>query len=190
LPNDSTRRFTLVDAMILIAAAAIGLASARSMPLLRPSSSLPRANLQRALSTVTYGSSIAFPTVMAFTVATLALRSRRPRPRLRKILREPGAVGCTAATFSLLLTLIMLTPTSIFVAGNSPSIGMWLVDVWIQAPRVTGSVVASVWFVQALSGRWRAGREWIDRLGRVVASCWLLALALRAAMIWASLLDL
>ncbi len=36
-----------------------------------------------------------------------------------------------------------------------------------------GPVVAAVWLLLALSGRWRPERSWIDRLGRVVGATWI-----------------
>ena len=53
-------------------------------------------------------------------------------------------------------------------------------DLWAQkylsdeAFMYIGLAVASVWFVQYSSGRWRKPADWLDSWGRVVGACWIL----------------
>jgi hypothetical protein len=49
--------------------------------------------------------------------------------------------------------------------------------------RSCGPAVAAVWFVLALSGRWRPERSWIDRLGRLVGASWIVISILTALSI-------
>jgi hypothetical protein len=35
--------------------------------------------------------------------------------------------------------------------------------------------VAGAWLALALSGRWRPERDWLDRAGRVLGVCWIVA---------------
>src|SRR4051794_31354825 len=92
------RLFELTDAMILVVAAAMGLAANRVD--WDSSGSMPGQNL--------YGSIRRFldlttPHVAALTVASMAMLLRRPRPPLRRLFRSPGAVACTVATAALVL---------------------------------------------------------------------------------------
>jgi hypothetical protein len=48
------------------------------------------------------------PFLATWTVAFLAIRLRRPRPALRRCLREPGMVGCCAATVGILVNVFWM----------------------------------------------------------------------------------
>lgn len=191
------RRFTLLDAMVLVMAAGVGLALAQHLrshdrPSPAPVAVIksvpgPRAfsypRLRGAISSAVTGSALVFPSVLTFTFATLALRFRHPRPCLARIFRQPGAVGCSAAILSFLLALLTLAPSTLHSLG-SPIYGAWMVNAWLHTSRMTGVAVASAWLALALSGRWRSERTWVDRLGQAVSASWIAAIALEAIAVW------
>jgi hypothetical protein len=201
------RPFTLLDSMVLIMAAAIGLALARyplgrflerSSPTVatspgapsRPvasSPSSPLAGIHRAVSVVTEGSTLVYPLVLTFTFAALVLRFKHPRPRLRRLFRQPGVVGCFAAILSFVIAFLILTPDTLrFV---SPSIfNRWMFNISLVTSRMTGLAVASAWLAQALCGQWRPERTWVDRFGQVAAGSWIFAIVLEVASVWKFLL--
>ena len=95
------RNFSLLDAMVLIAATAVGLAIDRyywsKVPLWAGPMRWPLRGFIAA------GIIFSAPLAGMFTIAVLALQLRRPRYRLRRLLRRPGTAACWAATTALAL---------------------------------------------------------------------------------------
>src|SRR5262245_48409691 len=100
------RYFTLVDAIILIAAAAVGLA------LLRPAFNelkflgefmLGKSGWEGIAMSFLYRLLYAPPLLIAWSVGTLALSLRQPRPPLHILTRSAGFVVNTAVLVGLLL---------------------------------------------------------------------------------------
>ncbi len=92
------RRFSLIDAVALIAATAIGLALQR--PALIPLNARNMSFSGRwpwLESGIFHGLIYATPVLFAWSVATLVLSLRQPRPSFRSIARSPGFVMNTAA---------------------------------------------------------------------------------------------
>ena len=103
------RKFTLLDAVILLAATAIGLAGVREYfdMLFTQSFRLPSGGWTPGaiLGHIPRVLEILFPLLVAWTPAVLVLRLRRPRPVLRRLFLQPGASACGAITLALVLGL-------------------------------------------------------------------------------------
>jgi hypothetical protein len=113
VPSGATERaFSVADALVLIGAAAAGLALVRGWQ--EPywcsihigfypgqTSSLAR-RIQHAFSV---GISWTIPFAMTLTIALVALRFRSPRPTFRRIARQPGAVACASALAAIAFRL-------------------------------------------------------------------------------------
>jgi hypothetical protein len=180
------RPFCLADSMILVVAAAVGMAFNR----VDWDISVPMAN-QNLYEAIRCFVELTTPYLAALTVASLAMLLRRPRPPLRRLFRSPGAVACTVATAALVLVAcwaasataasraimfsqnVRLLPnrggTGRGGAISDPLTGRLLVVYGDQV----GFAVAGAWLSLMLAGRWRPERTWIDRLGRAVGWCWL-----------------
>jgi hypothetical protein len=99
------RRFTLIDAMVLIAATALALVPIRYGDSFGLLESIPSTSALEWLSFFAYGSYwILTPLLVAWSLALWALRFRQPRPRLRRLFRQPGMTATTA----ILLTVLLL----------------------------------------------------------------------------------
>jgi len=167
----SPRRFTLADAMILVAAMAIGFAWSRAfVAILRdPSSAIPHAVL-RALFWI----QAAQPCLMTLFLATLICRLRPPRPPLKRLIRQPGLVASAAAVFVYSLDSIL---TGLHQAANVAlsyfglTLGIVRTSWFLYWAVVYG--IACSWILLAVSRRWRAEPSWVDRLGRVLGATWL-----------------
>jgi hypothetical protein len=196
------RRFNLLDAMILIVAAAVGLALTRftlhdpnsnsapptpTAPTVAPTShSLPAlVELRQIITTVVRSSVSVYPSIMTFTIATLFLRFRQPRPPFRLIFRQPGVVGCSAAVLALMVAILTLTPSTIHSYGY-PNFHGWLFNVWLLVSRGAGMTIAGAWLTLSLGRRWRPEQSWVDRMGRVLSVAWIVALLLEIAAVWSS----
>lgn len=139
---------------------------------------------------------VAAPFALMWTLAILGLRLPRPRPRWRRLVRQPGLVAGMAVAAALVVRLIG------YAILRLRLIGQGLVNIYYQgdinggptistnAPRnseflmfgyshamnslaVIGVAVASSWMLLGISGRWRAERSWIDRAGRALGICWI-----------------
>ena len=155
------RRFTLLDGMILIAGAAVWFAGFRS--------SKSRVNwIHTARS---YSDSL----LMLASCLVLIFRLRRPRPPIRVLARQPGAVACFAAVAShfkslcvaLLMSLIMGDADEFSRAGSA---------IWhslSSASTGPSNVVLVCWILLAASRRWLAEPGWIDRPGKVLGWLWI-----------------
>ncbi len=106
-PQRTGRRFTLLDAIVVVAATAIAFAMVRgwqnprwcAMPRgLSVFNTAPSSGRLLHYS-VSRWISWTIPFAMTFSAALLALRFRSPRPRLARIVCQPGAVACAAALF-------------------------------------------------------------------------------------------
>ncbi len=207
--NDATvvrhRKPTLLDAMILVVAVAVGLALTRyplgyQLPRLpvataaiapsAPVGAARTAPIHQMIIQVVAASAYVYPSVLTLTVAALVLRFIRPRPSVRRILRQPGAVGCAVAVFCCLLILPDRIPEILSWRGKGNLDWRDFFNLSLNTARMTGLAVASAWLALALGGRWRAERTWIDWLGQVVAGAWIVALVLEIAAVWTSRLGL
>ncbi len=196
------RTFRLSDAMVLITATAVGLAifkpyyGVTRVYWLPPVRFAPRflGRVNGLWSCLV----LASPFAIAWTLAILGLRLRRPRPRWRRLIRQPGLVaGLLAAT--VLVFRLAGFATMCWRVGNDPRLAVWNprldrpggcivagdpgllwfdTDHFLGTMAMIGLAVASSWMLMRASGRWRPERSWIDRAGRVLGWCWIAALPL------------
>ena len=169
------RTFNLLDAMVLIAATAAGFAVMRNCspeeftsqytPIPPPTwlnwSSVVASNCALYLS----------PIPAAWTVATLLLRFRSPRPPLRRLMRQPGAVAACAAAPGIAIGAAhyLLELHDAYSVHSAP---------FRDTTYALGWAVGASWIVLALSGRWRPERSWLDRLGLALGVYWVGMIAL------------
>ncbi|HEX8201705.1 MAG TPA: hypothetical protein VF590_14580 [Isosphaeraceae bacterium] len=172
------RPFTVLDAILLVAATATGLSILREThgDLWRHEvmnfrgKPVGKAVLNGIVALNWFVICFAQP----WTVALLALRLRRPRPPLRRLARQPGMVA--GAAVSLVLA-VFAAAGALRVALGSSSSSAWADFVsdfalWVEA-FVPGSAVAGAWLTLGLGRRWRPEPSWIDRAGRIVGLFWL-----------------
>ncbi len=174
MPGQAPRRFVLIDGMILVAATAVGFA------LLRVYQGSIAVDMDKSLLWQHHywgRVDAAQPLLWSWTMAAVVLRLRRPRPEIRRLLRQPGAVACwVGALITVGMGALTLAVDVIVhrIAGvdrelNRPAIK----DFFLFSPWVIGAAVASAWMILWLDRRWRAEPSWVDRLGRVLGVLWI-----------------
>ncbi len=211
MTDNDRRRPTLFDVMTLIAATAIGLAISQlgwprgMLPGAPPVTGTVTSNgvtvsfttatppassgypSRRWAAPVAQWTAPGFPVLAAWTGAYLASRLRAPRPRRRRLIRQPGLAAAVAA----LAVLIVEAPAVVGIAWLDGRFG------WATPSRVAqvaanatvllahhaGLAVAVAWLTLALAGRWRAERGWIDRWGRALGCAWIAAGLLSAVLV-------
>jgi hypothetical protein len=189
----STRRFTLLDGMILVGSIALGLAPLRWRGDYGGDGVWE--GLKWTVSNFAWNASyfdhvipdIVF-LVMPLTLGMLVLRLRKPRPRWRRLVRQPGFLASLALVLGWVVAGAM-TLVDVFWSGISFDKTPTASDLWwywmhddfaIAGPLLAGFAVVVAWSTQFLVGRWCPEPSWIDRLGRIIGVCWI-ALALLAA---------
>jgi hypothetical protein len=175
----AARKFTLLDAMVLIAATGIAFVPIRlflwenwHFPEERSVPEIWRTGLEINVSLV--------PLALSLSAAILLLGLKRPRPNLRRVYRRPGIAACTVA---LLYAILSAMGYAVFlhfsyaldraVFDDQSSAMLWI-RIGMQPIFLVGGAIASVWIVMWLSGTWRAERSWIDRAGRALGVYWIL----------------
>jgi hypothetical protein len=175
--NSQNRKFTLLDAMVLIAATACGLVpvglaleqlvlriSQVSWGRLREESYreflLHETTLVWQIASQLSGVVVFF--LMFYTVVLFVIRLLPPRPPIRNLARQPGVWACGTATLALVLV------------------------VWVPSfkPVTIPAAVCVAWLVLALTGRWQSESSWLDKAGRILGCCWLAMLPLFVWFAW------
>ncbi|HEY2158001.1 MAG TPA: hypothetical protein VGH33_20400 [Isosphaeraceae bacterium] len=194
------RRFTLADAIVLVAATAAGLALVREwVQMASPTppifhydtGSMARGPLC-GLAPLTRWVVLGWPLVAMWTLTLVVLRFRRPRPRARRLFAPPGVAACLVAAVVLMLEATYTASLSVpsffkiplpTTAAGRAADGRWRqMTYWTIHAAVENSVgfaVAAWWVTLALSRRWRPERSWIDRAGLVVGVLWIILVLLR-----------
>lgn len=166
-PPTRCRPFTVIDAMALIAATAVGLAGGRYLTDLR---------LRGCPGFVTRE----LPMLLSWTVALLALRFRGPRPERRLALSQPGAAACATVLLFLTLTPVLwglswAIKSALYSYAQVRPVGIvWAGTLIVIGSAACGAVVAGAWLALAVSGLRRPEPGWLDRLGRIAGTCWVL----------------
>lgn len=175
------RRFTVFDALVLVAATALGLAVARALDATW-FTVLLRGGYQwdDYLHFVLHG----VPStclVASWSVGLLALRLVHPRPSLRRIARQYGPVACAATVASIALAAACdvarhTADWSVIVGLEQvPELSLW--DVWWPALMTTDEFVLGAWLGLALAVGRSPSHDWVDRAGRAIGLYWITWLA-------------
>jgi hypothetical protein len=201
LPN---RRFQVLDAMVLVAATAIGLGAGET--LVRSHGMFPAvgtsywafsaAEVNRSLAlsgSVTRAATWLGCVLISWALGLIVLWLRSPRPALRMLGARPGFAACLAVVANAFLLVARAWGDACF---ERRTFANWSLPVTAKVdyaghfssvidPIAYAPVVAIVWIVLALTGAWKSEANWIDRAGRALG--WLVigsALALKI-LFWA-----
>lgn len=198
------RKFTILDAMVLVAATALGLAWWR---LLGPEGYfhyyIGHGTLLTEISTVGPGRwSVAgwwwrrllnlpmafYPVLVTSTLALLGLRLASPRPRFRRLARQPGFAACVAVMLAFFAKILELVGAQ-FVFGSLTVFldGRLLINYFragngLTFPHMCISILlamVAVWGTLWATGGFRPEKSWIDRFGRVLGTLWIVLSLLR-----------
>jgi hypothetical protein len=171
--TESTRKLTLLDTMILTAATATGMALMRSCG--RGFQMEPK-DWHWPAAIILQGTWSSWYFLTAWGPALLVIRLLPPRPRLRKVLRQPGTVAC----YAMILPLSVQATTFVILTAKEETDAAFmkgfLTQPYFMGEQDAGLVVFSIvgaWLTLVLTGRWRPERNWIDRAGRFLGFAWI-----------------
>ena len=171
------RQFTMLDAMVLVAATAAGCALSRSAW-----ASIVRAIDGRMFVYLVGGAILAGCFLSPWSLALLILRLRAPRPARRMIRRQPGLLASLAVVSVWVLYGCLATWdrvrritewSSVHLMRYSASMPMELDGVVDGVTEITGWIVAAAWITLVIAGACRPEPSWIDRAGRILGACWI-----------------
>jgi hypothetical protein len=105
----------------------------------------------------------------------LAVTLRQPRPPLRRVISEPAAVVGLSVLFVLAINTALLLAVMGLVGWSLATFtgGKVLYYCRLLAEQ-TGMAVGSAYLAQAVGGRCRKPRGWMDVSGWVLGCCWMM----------------
>jgi hypothetical protein len=173
------RRFTLVDAMVLIAASGIGFVMVREyLDHLygRHVALTPPHNFQIDYwwRYATFLVRIFAPLATSLSLALWVPRLKSPRPGRVRLLMQPGMIASTAVVVGTILFLIKVLTNAVFLHWSATGVSR-LQDLWLIHLPYSGELVAVTWILLLATGRWRSESSWIDRAGRVLGVYWIVS---------------
>lgn len=188
MPNPRCRRFTLWDALILIAATACGLGLTRGYLESQRSRGFEssRGDWWRSSELLQSGRIILdhyAPMWLATgSLTALAIRLKGPRPPFHRLMRQPGMVASVMALFSIVwVTLVTGRGTTVYPVNT-----FWITinRFFMTCGLITGLIVSGGWLTLCLAKARRHEPGWIDGLGRFLGASWIGLLALRLTIFW------
>jgi hypothetical protein len=180
----TTKRLNLIDAVVLVAATATGLALGRAVASWRVTPIEP-INVVVA----DYAVSMA----LMWTLAILSLNLTRHLTTRRELACRPGfsaavAIVVVRASDVIYYAIVKtIRPPYISSPGSQPDWLWYLLSMNVNNVVRDGStagVVTAVWLMTAMAGCWRAEKSWIDRTGRALGVFWLLVAVLYWLSLW------
>jgi hypothetical protein len=175
-------RFNVIDAMVLVAATAAGLAAGRDASVRWADGNRERVMLY------------ALAMAVMWTFAIFLLGLTRHRTELRGMACRPGFSAVVAVMVERVINSLEsiaqeVTQNPIFrVAPDSLTEWSWFLfheTFWHGTIDFgpAGAVSAS-WLVMAMAGCWHAEKSWIDRIGRTLGCFWILVTVVNRVGFW------
>jgi hypothetical protein len=174
------RRFTILDAMALIVATALGLMGYKFEGIdIFPVVKNNHGSWFAFLASLTISS---LPLLSVWSLTLLLLRFRPPRPSLRALMRQPGIVACfmilTGVVFGLLMVSVIFAMTAAINTANGESVWSFFVDFQFNKLLAflsshTGCAIVASWVSLRLGRRWRPSPDWIDLTARFLGAIWI-----------------
>jgi hypothetical protein len=167
------RNFNILDAVVLVAATAVGIAGVVAIerrprsPFDGPASLAER--VHESCGNLTF-------LLLAWGLAFLLLRLRSPRPRLRRLFRSPGAAAC-ATVFVVMFVELALKVIS-WQVDEIPILGGMSMGCLYKLRAIgngeAGAAIIAIWVVLVLSRGLKLNRDWLEIFGCLLAGAWIL----------------
>jgi len=194
---DVRRRFTILDAMVLVAASGAGFLPLPGFLELYRTLPIGTTMLVKGLRASAFAAGLLEPCVVTWTLALLWLRLFvTPRVPRHVLARRSGwlalAIVCSILAIESLLVFVgsfgyserigFVEPPAIMTAlpGADP---LWLIALDL-IPLPIGPAVAVSWLTLAVAGGRESGGDWIDRAGQILGWYWIIAAPICFCAFW------
>lgn len=180
------RIFNVLDALILIAAIGVGLAWIRVFTqtegMTDPYPDGSEIVVGRPIPSPVVAVLIGFwcvdtssNLVATVTIALVLLRAFPPRPGIRRLTRQPGAVACWAVMVAVAFEMLSKFSDVVHILrfGGDPWFDLWRTTPWNIQGSSESLAVSVAWLLLMGSRRWKPERSWIDRVGIILGVFWL-----------------
>lgn len=176
------RRFTLLDAIVLIAATAAGLGLAREG---MTGPAMARLSFEGGLldRPLFYGTIVMTALLAAWSPAALILAARGPRQSWKRLARQSGFLLNASALAAALVITLRYGLQAAISTNRGPTLLMHVLSVGL--PSEVGLFVAGAAFALLLLGRPGPAPAWIDRLAFALGISWVMLTVLTWARFFA-----
>lgn len=178
-PTSELRRFTLLDAMVFLAATATGLA------LWRPHLELMWLEMNRYwprdIRWFWYNITRSVDVLVPWSLALLVLSLRQPRSA-RLASRPSAIVGIVVSAGLIMWAVLLLIAMCIKGTSSVRSLtGIWF-RTGLLLPTQVALSLASVWLLGIIRSEERRSLDWLEMMGWVLGSCWVVLGVLSPAL--------
>ncbi len=163
------RRFTVLDAMVLIAAVAFCLVIPSTFRTLLP------ARTYRGYDVRQYWLIVGSSWLLVASLALAILAVVVPLPAGRRRFRQPGVLAVVLVALTLAFNEVQTLghgATLYLTVGEAFDNFWWVFGPIYDLAFRAGLAVLSGWLTLALMGRWRTAAGWLDSSGRFVGWAW------------------
>jgi hypothetical protein len=110
------------------------------------------------------------PFLLMASVSLIVVRLIGNRPRLRRVLWQPGTIACVMFLLSFVLDMLLILGQNLLRTLLNRTTFIYYSDIRLvlMSSLLGVEIVAVSWATLALSGRWRPEPSWIDRSGRIL----------------------
>jgi hypothetical protein len=105
-----------------------------------------------------------------WTVALVPIRFTGPRPRFRRLTRQPGIIAALAAILAILIVSVQIA-----ILLTKVELDLALAIALAATAAYPGLAVLVAWMTLLVGQRWRAEPSWLDRMGRALGIFWIAA---------------
>ncbi len=159
----------MLDAVLLIAATAVGLAQLRTTLASPPPGSMTWPLTMRLY----FQFAVAAPLMLSWTAAVAVACLVSPRPHGHLLGRRPGVVAALVGSSWGVLTLAFTCLSNWKHLGLGHIFGPNGVFLWINVHYSVPPVVIGAWVTLKLAGVWESDASWTDRGGRWLGFYWI-----------------
>jgi hypothetical protein len=122
-----------------------------------------------------------FLSIMTIAIVSLALRE--PRPRVRRLVHDPGFAACsTAISILAVRTISAIVWWAAALGGDTRLPWAACVGVFDDLEGYVGAAIVAVWMIIAISGRGRSDWSSIGWLTMLMAVAWVMLIFRNAAI--------
>jgi hypothetical protein len=168
--QEAIRRFSLLDAMLVIAATGVGITAIQAiLRMMR--------RVQIGFGTYSIWFILASPMVGMWCLALLLASLFRQRGQRRRLFRMPGVTASCTIWIVFLGSNWGWIWRKPGVLPRPDSVAVYMF--WNLTTHWGGLAILAVWITQAVAGCWRPAPVWIDQSGRLFGLFWVGAYVFR-----------